>query len=109
MTMKESLRCKPQIEPDVIDYQAGSVVSKTVIDKTSGTLTLFAFDKGQEMKEHTEVYDTVAYIFDGEAEITTDGKSISMVEGDMVIIPANQPHALRAVRPFKMILVMIKS
>jgi quercetin dioxygenase-like cupin family protein len=107
--MKESLKCKPQIESDVIDYQADSVVSKTVIDKASGTLTLFAFDEGQELKEHTELYDTVVYIFDGEAEITIDGKSMNMVEGDMVIIPANQPHTLRAVKPFKMILVMIIS
>jgi quercetin dioxygenase-like cupin family protein len=107
--MKETLKCKPQIESDIIDYQPDSVVSKTVIDKASGALTLFAFDKGQELKEHTELYDSVVYIFDGEAEITIDGKTMNTAEGDMVIIPANQPHALRAVKPFKMILVMIKS
>jgi quercetin dioxygenase-like cupin family protein len=93
----------------LIAYQGGSVVSRTVIDKTSGTVTLFAFDKGQGLSEHTAPYDALVYIVDGEAKITISGKELAAKRGEMVIMPANQPHALRAAQPFKMMLVMIKS
>ena len=92
-----------------LDYQAGSVVSRTIIDKPAGTLTLFAFDKGQGLSEHTAPFDALVYLLDGEAEITISGKSLHAERGEMVIMPANQPHALRAINRFKMMLVMIKS
>ena len=94
---------------DLVGYQDGSVVSRTVIDKKIGTITLFAFDKGQGLSEHTAPYDAFAYIVDGEAEITIAGKALRAVAGDMVIMPAHQPHALRAVAKFKMLLVMIRA
>ncbi len=93
----------------LIEYQEGSVVSKTIIDKATGTLTLFAFDDGQGLSEHTAPFDALVYILDGEAEVTISGKSLHLKEGDMVIMPANESHALRAIKKFKMMLVMIKS
>ena len=94
---------------DLVDYQKDSIVSRTVIDKPTGTLTLFAFDKGQGLSEHTAPFDAMVYVFDGEAEVAISGKPLLVKQGEMVIMPANQPHALRAVRRFKMMLVMIKS
>ncbi len=94
---------------DLVDYQQGSVVSRTIIDKKTGTLTLFAFDEGQGLSEHTAPFDTLVYLIDGEAQITISGKAYHLTEGEMVIMPANEPHALKAVKKFKMLLVMIKS
>jgi quercetin dioxygenase-like cupin family protein len=93
----------------LVDYQAGSVVSRTIIDKSTGTLTLFAFGEGQGLSEHTVPFDALVYILDGEAEVTISGQPLRVKQGEMVIMPANEPHALRAVRRFKMLLVMIKS
>ena len=94
---------------DLVDYQVDSVVSRTIIDKSTGTLTLFAFDKGQGLSEHTAPFDALVNIIDGEAEVAISGKSIQVSQGEMVIMPANQPHALKALHRFKMMLVMIKS
>jgi len=94
---------------DLIGYQEGSVVSRTIIDKDTGTLTLFAFAKGQGLSEHTAPFDALVYVIDGEAEVTISGKPLNLIEGEMVIMPANQPHALKATKRFKMMLVMIKS
>ena len=94
---------------DMIDYQEGSVVSRTVLDKDAGTVTLFAFDKGQGLSEHTAPYDALVCIIDGQAEITISGNPIALKTGDMVIMPADQPHALRATERFKMLLTMIRS
>ena len=93
---------------DLLDYQEGSVVSRTLIDKKTGTVTLFAFDEGQGLSEHTAPFDALVHIIDGEAEITISGKAIHMKGGEMVIMPANEPHALRALKRFKMILIMIR-
>jgi quercetin dioxygenase-like cupin family protein len=93
----------------LIEYQEGSIVSRAIIDKPSGTLTLFAFDKGQALSEHTAPFDALVYLLDGEAEIMISGKSMHLEQGEMVIMPANQPHALRGINRFKMLLVMIKS
>ncbi len=93
----------------LLDYQEGSIVSRTLIDKSAGTLTLFAFDKGQGLSEHTAPFDALVYLLDGEAEVTISGKPVPVEQGEMIIMPANQPHALRAVNRFKMMLVMIKS
>ena len=92
----------------LIDYQMGSVVSRTLIDKKTGTVTLFAFDEGQGLSEHTAPFDAFVHIIDGEAEITISGKSITVKGGELVIMPANEPHALRALKKFKMILIMIR-
>lgn len=94
---------------DMIDYQEGSVVSRTILDKDAGTVTLFAFDKGQGLSEHTAPYDALVSIIDGQAEITISGNPIAVKTGEMVIMPADQPHALRATERFKMLLTMIRS
>ena len=94
---------------DLVSYQEGTVVSRTIIEKKTGTLTLFAFGEGQGLSEHTAPFDAAVYILAGEAEGTISGKTLRLKEGEMVIMPANKPHALKAVRKFKMLLVMIKS
>ena len=94
---------------DLVDYQDGAVVSREIINKKTGTVTLFAFDKGQGLSEHTAPFDALVYIIDGEADITISGKTLRLKEGEMVIMPANQPHALKAVGKFKMILTMIRA
>ena len=91
------------------DYQEGSVVSRTIIDKKTGTVTFFAFDEGQGLSEHTVPFDALVYLIEGEAEIVISGKPIHLKDGEMVIMPANQPHAVRATRRFKMVLTMIQS
>ncbi|MFA5309063.1 MAG: cupin domain-containing protein [Dehalococcoidales bacterium] len=93
----------------MVEYHLESVVSRTIIDKPSGTITLFAFDQGQGLSEHTAPFDAMVYILDGEAEVTIDGKPLRLKRGEMVIMPANRPHALRAGARFKMMLSMIKS
>ena len=92
----------------LVDYQDGTVVSRTIIERNTGTVTLFAFDKGQGLSEHTAPFDALAYMIDGEAVITISGKSLRMKAGEAVIMPADEPHALKAVERFKMMLVMIK-
>ena len=94
---------------DLVSYNEGSIVSRTIIDKTTGTCTLFAFAEGQGLSEHTAPFDALVYLLDGEAEVTISGKALHLKEGDMVIMPANEPHALKAIKKFKMMLVMIKS
>jgi len=94
---------------DLVNYQEGSIVSRTIIEKDTGTLTLFAFDEGQGLSEHTAPFDALVYLLDGEVAVTMSGKSTNLKEGQMVIMPAYQPHALRAIKRFKMMLVMIKS
>lgn len=94
---------------DLADYQTGAIVSRTVIDKKTGSVTFFAFDEGQGLSEHTAPYDALVYLLDGNAEITISGKVLRLGEGEMVIMPANEPHALRAIKKFKMILVMVRS
>jgi quercetin dioxygenase-like cupin family protein len=94
---------------DMVAYQEGSVVSKEIIKKPSGNVTIFAFDKDQGLSEHTAPFDALVYILDGETEITISGKPYSLKEGDMIIMPGGEPHALKAVKRFKMMLVMVKS
>ena len=92
-----------------ISYQSGSVVSKTLIDKKIGTLTLFAFDAGQGLSEHTAPFDAVVQIVDGTAAITIDGTVHQVQAGEMINMPANLPHSLKAEVPIKMLLVMIRA
>jgi quercetin dioxygenase-like cupin family protein len=93
----------------LIDYQEGSVVSRTIIEKDAGNVTLFAFDEGQGLSEHTAPYDAMVQVLDGEVKVTISGKTVLLKEGEMTIMPANQPHALSAVTRFKMLLTMIRS
>jgi quercetin dioxygenase-like cupin family protein len=106
---KEPLLAQASNLADLIAYQEGAVVSRTLIDKKAGTITLFAFDEGQGLSEHTAPYDALVYILDGSVEVTMAGKPVVLKEGEMTIMPANQTHALSAKTKFKMLLVMIKS
>jgi quercetin dioxygenase-like cupin family protein len=94
---------------NLIDYQEGAVVSRTLIDKKAGTVTLFAFDNNQGLSEHTAPFDALVYVLDGEVEVTISGKPVRLKRGEMTIMPANHPHALAAQTKFKMLLTMIKS
>lgn len=94
---------------ELIQYQEGSVVSRTVADKPVGTVTVFAFDEGQGLSEHTAPYDAIVHIIDGETEIKISDKTVKAKAGEMVIMPAGQPHSLKAITKFKMILIMIRA
>jgi quercetin dioxygenase-like cupin family protein len=94
---------------DIIDYQENSVVSRTIIDKTVGSVTFFAFAEDQGLSEHSAPYDALVYITDGEAEIVISGKPHRLKKDEIIIMPANEPHSLSAITKFKMMLVMIKS
>jgi quercetin dioxygenase-like cupin family protein len=94
---------------DLVQVQADSVVSRTILEKKTGTVTLFAFDKGQALSEHTAPFDALVHVLDGQAEISISGRPLKLQAGEMVIMPANEPHALRAIEKFKMMLVMIRS
>ncbi|MDD1764368.1 MAG: cupin domain-containing protein [Methanobacteriaceae archaeon] len=94
---------------DLIEYQEGAVVSREIIRKETGTVTIFAFDKGEGLSEHTAPFDAMVQVIDGRAEITISGNKNLVDEGDMIIMPANDPHALHAVEKFKMVLTMIRS
>ena len=92
-----------------VQYQDHSVVSKQILNKKTGTLTLFAFDKGEGLSEHTAPYDASILILDGQAEIHIGGKLHNVQSGELIIMPANVPHAVKAVERFKMLLIMIRS
>ena len=94
---------------DMVDYQKGAVVSKTIIEKNTGTVTLFAFDMGQGLSEHTAPFDALVQVLDGEVEIRISGKPFHLKQGEIIIMPANKPHALKSVTHFKMLLTMIRS
>jgi quercetin dioxygenase-like cupin family protein len=93
----------------LVNYEDDSVVSKEIIRNDKGTVSFFAFDKGQGLSEHTAPFDAMVYVFDGKAEILIDGKPSIVKAGEMIIMPANKPHALKAVERFKMMLVMVKA
>lgn len=109
MNSMEKLKAQAIKVIDMIGYQEGSVVSREIISKKTGTVTLFAFDKGQGLSEHTAPFDALVYCLDGEVEVTISGNPIRITEGEMVIMPAHQPHALKALRQFKMLLIMIRT
>ena len=94
---------------ELVDYQDGSVVSREIIGEKAGTVTLFAFDQGQGLSEHTAPFDALVHVFDGEAEIIISGRHLRVKQGEVVIMPANQPHALKAIKKFKMMLTMIRA
>ena len=94
---------------DLVGYQEGSIVSRAIIDKKTGTVTLFSFAEGQGLSEHTTPYNAMVYVLDGEVEIFISGKPFRLEEGEMIIMPADQPHSLKAIRRLKMLLIMIRS
>ena len=93
---------------DEVNYADGAIVSKNVIKRDTGNISLFAFDKGEGLSEHTAPFDALVQVVDGKAEIIIDGKMHLLQTGDSIIMPANIPHALRAVEKYKMVLTMIK-
>ncbi len=108
-TELESYKARAIELASFIEYSNDSVVSKTLVDKKAGTMTLFAFDAGQGLSEHTTPYDAVVHIIDGEAEIIIGGTASRVTTGQMIIMPANIPHELRAIKQFKMLLTMIRA
>jgi len=98
----------PLLLADLVQYAQDSVVSKTLLDKKTGTITLFAFDKGQKLSEHVSPYDAVINVIDGSAKITIGGKANSMSTGQIITMPANIPHAVEAAERFKMLLILIR-
>ena len=104
---KDGIQTKKLV--DLADYQEGSIVSRTIVDKKTGTVTFFAFDKGQGLSEHTAPFDALVFLLDGEAEVVISGKPLRLKAGEMVIMPANAPHALKTITRLKMILTMIRS
>jgi quercetin dioxygenase-like cupin family protein len=94
---------------DLVSYQEGAVVSRTLVNRATGTVTLFAFDEGQGLSEHTAPFDALAHVLEGDAEIVVSGKRLATKAGQAVLMPANQPHSLKALTRFKMLLTMIRS
>ena len=93
----------------LVDYQVDAIVSRTLIDKNAGTITVFAFAEGQKLSEHTAPFDAMIHIMDGYYEVTISGKAHQLKAGDMIIMPANKPHGIKATKNFKMLLIMIRS
>lgn len=108
-TCREVLEIQSVPLMDMVQYQPGTVVSRTILDKKMGTVTLFAFDQGQGLSEHTAPFDAMVCVIDGEAEIVIEGRPHGVKAGEMILMPANHPHAVRATQRFKMLLVMIRS
>ncbi len=94
---------------ELLAYQEGAVVSRPLIDKTAGTVTLFAFDADQGLSEHTAPFDALIYAVDGEAEVIVSGKSIKLKAGEVTMLPVGEPHSLKALTRFKMMLIMVRS
>ena len=106
---KMEIKDKKMAWNDLLQYQGGAVVSRTLIDKKVGTVTMFAFDEDQGLSEHTAPFDAMVMITEGEAEIRISGEPFHLKQGETIILPAGKPHALRAISPFKMMLIMIRS
>ena len=108
-TPSEMPAAAPVLPLGLAGYQEGAVVSRILLKRAGGTITLFAFDEGQSLSEHTAPFDAVGYVLEGEAEITVAGTPVRVSAGEMVLMPANQPHAVHARARFKMVLTMIRS
>ncbi len=105
----EKLPGGPFSTADLVTYQDGAVISRTILQKKTGTVTLFAFDKDEELSEHTAPFDALLSVLDGQATISIHGKPHSVSAGETILLPANLPHAVHATRRFKMLLIMIKT
>lgn len=108
MEQKEFVKDKVFSFDKEVDYSDGAIVSKNVLKRDTGNISLFAFDKGEGLSEHTAPFDALVQVVDGKAEITVGGKKHLLEKGDSIIMPANIPHALKAVEKYKMVLTMIK-
>ncbi len=106
---KSIIEANPKNLVGLVEYQDGSVVSREIIKRTTGTVTVFAFDEGQGLSEHTAPFDAMVHVLDGEAEIIIGGAPYIVAQGEAVIMPANVPHALHATKKFKMSLILIKA
>ena len=107
--MATEILAKPLKLKELVTYQPEAVVSRTLVDKDSGTVTIFAFDEAQGLSEHTAPYDAMVIAVEGEVNIKISGEGFDLKEGEMIIMPANKPHALKAVTKFKMVLIMIRA
>ena len=114
--MEEPVQSKPKglgaevaNAAELVNYQDGSIVSREIVKKPTGTVTVFAFDESQGLSEHTAPFDALVHVLEGEAQITIGGKPHRLQGGEMILMPAHQPHALKALKRFKMILTMIRS
>lgn len=107
--MEQNNKAKILNANDLVHYQDESITSRTLIKKETGTVTLFAFDEGQALSEHTAPFDAIAHILEGEVEIVIGGDTFHLKENEMIIMPANIPHALKALSKFKLLLTMIRS
>lgn len=105
----ETCTGKGQRLADLVEYSKDSIVSRTILDKSAGTITLFAFDKGQKLSEHTTPYDAVVQVLDGSSMLTIDGQDKHVTAGEIIIMPGNVPHAVTAREKFKMLLTMIRA
>ena len=108
MSKEHNLSSKAIRLSDLINYQSGSIVSRTLIDKENGTITIFAFDENQGLSEHTAPFDALVYNLDGEFEVSISGNKIILKKEEITIMPANKPHSIKAISRFKMLLMMIK-
>ena len=111
MSEKNNADSAPEVTrlADMVEYQDGSIVSRTLIKQNKGTVTLFAFDKDNALSEHTAPFDALVYAVDGDMEVTIAGEAFLLTAGDTILMPANRPHAVKAVSRFKMLLTMIRS
>jgi quercetin dioxygenase-like cupin family protein len=115
--MQPEVTCEPKNLPggevakaaELVNYQDDSIVRRQIVKKSTGNVTLFAFDEGQGLSEHTAPFDALAHVLEGEVEITVAGQAHCLHGGEMILMPAQQPHALKALKRFKMILTMIRS
>ncbi len=103
------LKVEARVLRDMLQYQEGAIVSRVLVKNPGGNVTLFAFDQGQELSEHTAPFDAVVVLLDGQAEIRVDGTPYTLKDGDTLTMPAHRPHALKAVAAFKMLLIMLKA
>ena len=106
--MKDKSISESLVLSDLVTFQEGSVVSREIIKKTKGTVTVFAFDKGQGLSEHTAPFDAMVYCLEGTVEVRISGNPTRLSKGEMIIMPADEPHSLNALSPFKMLLVLIR-
>ena len=107
--MTDAVTPKVEILKALVEYQEGAIVSRTIMDKPQGTVTLFAFSEGEGLSEHTTPCEALVQVLDGESEVTIGGEAFHLDEGEIIVMPADIPHALRALGRFKMLLVMIKT